>query len=75
MDQTLTPTMTPDYSAVIRTLHRERSALLRRVWVAAVTLAALAVAVLPWPLLGLLVVWLALVAWLLRDSDSPGYCE
>ena len=73
---TQTMTSTPDYSpGVLRTLYRAHAVARRRVWVAAVTLAALAVAVLPWPLLGLLVVWLALVAWLLRDSDSPGYCE
>ena len=71
----MSTTTIPDYSpGAIRALHRSHAVALRRVWVASVTLAACALAVLPWPLLALAPAWLWLVWYMVRD-EKPGYCE
>lgn len=72
----MSTTTIPDYSpGAIRALHRSHAVALRRVWVASVTLAACALAVLPWPLWALAAVWVGLVWYMVREPERPGYCE
>ena len=72
----MSTTTIPDYSpGAIRALHREYAVALRRTWITALALAALALALLPWQGWPIPAAWLALVAWATRGDESPGYCE
>ena len=67
MTQTSTQDQIP---GALRALRREYDTALRRLWITALLLAALAAAVLPWQGWCIPAAWLALVAWMTAGATE-----